>query len=174
MTQAIRHRGPDDAGVEALSGGHVWLGHRRLSIVDLSALGHQPMRSADGGYWISYNGEVYNFAEIRRELELRGHRFRSHSDTEVILAAWLEWGPAAVERFRGMFAFAMWDERRRELHLCRDRFGVKPLFFVRDRGILAFASEIKALHAVGLAGTALDAQALGEYLQYGYVTAPRS
>ena len=174
MTQAIRHRGPDDEGIEALGDGHLWFGHRRLSIVDLSALGHQPMRSADGGSWIVYNGEVYNFAEIRRDLELRGHRFRGHSDTEVILAAWVEWGPASVERFRGMFAFALWDARRRELHLCRDRFGVKPLFFVRSRGMMAFASEIKALHAVGLTGSELDPQALGEYVQYGYVTAPRT
>lgn len=174
MTAAIAHRGPDDAGLEVLDGGRVVFGHRRLSILDLSPLGHQPMASADGQCWITYNGEIYNFREIRRDLEAAGHRFRGGSDTEVILAAYDEWGLASVERFRGMFAFALWDGRKRMLHLCRDRFGVKPLFLARSVRGLAFASEIRALHAVGLTGTGIDPVALAEYVQYGYATAPRT
>ncbi|HKD53246.1 MAG TPA: hypothetical protein VKB72_03430, partial [Steroidobacteraceae bacterium] len=111
MTAALEHRGPDDSGVHSVAGGPV-LGHRRLSILDLSPLGHQPMQSACGRYWITYNGEIYNFREIRRELEQRHHRFKSDSDTEVVLAAYAEWGLTAIPRFRGMFAFALWDGPR--------------------------------------------------------------
>jgi len=174
MTRAIGHRGPDDAGLEVLDGGTLVFGHRRLSILDLSPLGHQPMASADGRCWITYNGEIYNFREIRRDLEAAGHRFRGGSDTEVILAAYDQWGLASVERFRGMFAFALWDGRSRTLHLCRDRFGVKPLFLARSPRGLAFASEIRALHAVGLTGTGVDPVALADYVQYGYATAPQT
>jgi asparagine synthase (glutamine-hydrolysing) len=173
MTAALEHRGPDDSGVHSVVGGPV-LGHRRLSILDLSPLGHQPMQSACGRYWITYNGEIYNFREIRRDLEQRQHRFNSDSDTEVILAAYAEWGLEAVARFRGMFAFALWDEAAQRLHLCRDRFGVKPLYYTRSHQALAFASEPKALHRVGLTGTEVDPAALCEYLQFGYVSAPRS
>jgi asparagine synthase (glutamine-hydrolysing) len=174
MTAALEHRGPDDRGIQAISDGGPVLGHRRLSILDLSALGHQPMQSPCGRYWVVYNGEIYNFREIRRELEHHQHRFRSDSDTEVILAAYAQWGLAAVSRFRGMFAFALWDGAAKRLHLCRDRFGVKPLYYSRTQDLLAFASEPKALHCVGLTGNEVDSAALCEYLQLGYVSAPRS
>jgi asparagine synthase (glutamine-hydrolysing) len=174
MTAALEHRGPDDSGVHALPDGGPALGHRRLSILDLSALGHQPMQSRCGRYWVVYNGEIYNFREIRQELEQLHHRFLSDSDTEVILAAYAQWGLAAVSRFRGMFAFALWDEVAKRLHLCRDRFGVKPLYYTRSQQLLAFASEPKALHCVGLTGSEVDPAALCEYVQFGYVSAPRS
>jgi asparagine synthase (glutamine-hydrolysing) len=174
MTAALEHRGPDDSGVHSITGGGPVLGHRRLSILDLSALGHQPMQSACGRFWIVYNGEIYNFREIRQELEKRQHRFNSDSDTEVILAAYAQWGLAAVSRFRGMFAFALWDGAAKRLHLCRDRFGVKPLYYARSHQLLAFASEPKALHRVGLTGGVVDPAALCEYVQFGYVSAPKS
>ena len=174
MTAALEHRGPDDSGVHSIPDGGPVLGHRRLSILDLSALGHQPMQSACGRFWIVYNGEIYNFREIRQELEQRQHRFSSDSDTEVILAAYAEWGLAAVARFRGMFAFALWDGAEKRLHLCRDRFGVKPLYYARSHQVLAFASEPKALHRVGLTGSQVDPAALCEYVQLGYVSAPKS
>lgn len=174
MTAALEHRGPDDSGIYALPNGGPVLGHRRLSILDLSALGHQPMQSPCGRYWVVYNGEIYNFREIRRELEQFHHRFRSDSDTEVILAAYAQWGLDAVSRFRGMFAFALWDGAARRLHLCRDRFGVKPLYYARSQQLLAFASEPKALHCTGLAGSDVDPAALCEFVQFGYVSAPKS
>jgi asparagine synthase (glutamine-hydrolysing) len=174
MTAALEHRGPDDSGVHALPNGGPVLGHRRLSILDLSALGHQPMQSPCGRYWVTYNGEIYNFREIRQELEQLHHRFRSDSDTEVILAAYAQWGLSSVARFRGMFAFALWDGAAKRLHLCRDRFGVKPLYYARSEQLLAFASEPKALHCVGFTGSEVDPAALCEYVQFGYVSAPRS
>ena len=175
MTESLVHRGPDDAGIHALDESRLWLGHRRLAILDLSPLGHQPMASEDGRLWIVFNGEVYNFQEIRKELEALGHRFKSHSDTEVILAASREWGLGrAVLRFRGMFAIALWDIQLRTLTLCRDRFGVKPLFYAMDNGRLAFASEIRALHTAGFCGKGVDPVALADYVQYGYTSAPHS
>ena len=174
MAHAMAHRGPDDRGLKIFADSAVVLGHLRLSIIDLSPLGHQPMLSSDGMACVVFNGEIYNFREIRRELELRGHTFRSESDTEVILAAYREWGLDAISRFRGMFAFALWDAATRVLHLCRDRFGVKPLFYVRKQGELFFASEIKGLHAAGCTDAEVDPVALAEYVQYGYVSAPRS
>ena len=140
MLTAMAHRGPDDLGTQVLSGGKLVFGHLRLSILDLSAQGHQPMATPDGKAWIVYNGEVYNFREIRSELDALGWRFHSESDTEVILAAYRTWGLDAVQRFRGMFAFALWDEAKNLLHLCRDRFGVKPLYFSLRNGRLAFSS----------------------------------
>jgi asparagine synthase (glutamine-hydrolysing) len=174
MGEALGHRGPDDRGVWYCQDPQVLLGHLRLAILDLSPSGHQPMAAADGGNWITYNGEVYNFRELRAELESRGHRFRSQSDTEVILASYREWGLAAVNRFRGMFAFALWDSASRTLHLCRDRIGVKPLFYSRSQNSVSFASEIKALHAVGETDDDVDPIAIAEYVQTGYVTAPRT
>jgi asparagine synthase (glutamine-hydrolysing) len=174
MLAAIAHRGPDDSGINSLADGAVVLGHRRLSILDLSPLGHQPMASADGRLWIVYNGEIYNFREVRRELEAKGARFVSDSDTEVVLAAYREWGLDSIARFRGMFAFALWDADQRQLHLVRDRFGVKPLYYSVRGGRLAFASELKALNVAGQTTRGIDAAAVAEFLQYGYVSAPRS
>src|SRR5687768_12160509 len=147
MRDAVAHRGPDETGVWVE--GPVALGHRRLSILDLSPLGRQPMTSADGRWTICYNREVFNFQVLRAELERKGHAFRGHSDTEIMLAAFVEWGMAgAVERFVGMFAFAAWDARERTLHLVRDRLGVKPLYVARTRaGDVLFASELKAVMA---------------------------
>ena len=124
--------------------------------------------------WIVYNGEVYNFREIRRELASLGWSFRSESDTEVILVAYAQWGLAAVDRFRGMFAFAIWDDARQQLHLCRDRFGVKPLYYAVVRGALAFASELKALNIAGYTNRELNPVAIAEFVQWGYTSAPRS
>jgi len=143
----LRHRGPDDGGVHADAA--VMLGHRRLAILDLKETGRQPMAHGDGRHWIVYNGEVYNFVELRRELEGHGHAFRGDGDTEVVLAAYLEWGPECFLRFNGMWALAIWDARARRLVLSRDRFGKKPLFYLHDPsqngGRFAFASEMKAL-----------------------------
>jgi asparagine synthase (glutamine-hydrolysing) len=174
MLDSIIHRGPDHGALESLQERQLWLGHRRLSIIELSPLGHQPMYSPDRSACLVYNGEIYNFAEIRTDLEGLGHSFRGHSDTEVILAAWRQWGEAAIKRFRGMFAFALWDSRTRQLHLCRDRFGVKPLYYTVRKGQLAFASELRALHSAGFCTGALDAVALADYVRQGYFCSPHS
>jgi asparagine synthase (glutamine-hydrolysing) len=171
---SLARRGPDDHGVWVRAGARVALGHTRLAILDLSPLGHQPMRSPDGGLSMVFNGEVYNFAAIRAELEALGHRFRSSGDSEVVLAALSQWGPEAVERFVGMFAIALWNERERRLVLLRDRLGVKPLYYAWDGKALWFGSELKALRAFRAWTPEIDRDALGEYLQYGYVSAPRS
>src|SRR3954452_7754893 len=145
MCDTISHRGPDDHGVKAFPESGVMLGHRRLSIVDLSPAGHNPMPNEDGTVWITYNGEVYNHAALRTELEAKGHVYRSHTDTETIVHLYEEEGIRCVERLQGMFAFAIWDERRRELFLARDRFGIKPLYYAQPPGGFVFGSEIKAL-----------------------------
>lgn len=172
---ALRHRGPDTDGVwySDLSA-EVGFGHRRLSIIDLTEAGSQPMVSADGEYAVIFNGEVYNFAEIARELTARGVRFRGHSDTEVVLESFRAWGPRCVERFIGMFAFAIWDRRERRLSLCRDRVGVKPLYYTWTGRTLRFASELKALRKLPHWAPEIDVQAMGEFLQYGYIGQPRS
>lgn len=175
MTGSIVHRGPDDDGhwVDPETG--VALGFRRLAIVDVSPLGHQPMEAASGRYMLAYNGEVYNYAELRREFEARGHRFRGHSDTEVILAAFDAFGiEPAIRRFIGMFAMSIWDRERRELTLVRDRLGKKPLFYYAEPGYIGWASELKALIAGPAFDRTLDSQAIVEYLRYLYVPAPRS
>ena len=145
MVDVIRHRGPDDRGV--WTDGTCGLGHARLSIIDLSPAGHQPMATHDGRYWIVFNGEIYNFQEIRTELEARGAQFRSHSDTEVILEGYRVWGDAVIDRLRGMFAFALWDSTLQRLLLARDRLGKKPLYWCRLGNALIFGSELKALVA---------------------------
>ena len=127
MTDALAHRGPDDEGIEIL--GHMGFGHRRLSIIDLTPAGHQPMASSDGKRWITYNGEVYNYPELREELAHMGHSFRTQSDTEVILEAYEEWGPACLDRLNGIFAFAIWEPCTGCVFLARDRLGVKPLYY---------------------------------------------
>lgn len=164
MTDVIAHRGPDGEGhwVE----GNVGLGHRRLAIIDLSPAGHQPMVSADQRFVLSYNGEVYNFRELRTELEALGCWFRSKTDSEVVLNALAAWGVAALERFNGMFAFALWDRKERRLLLARDRYGVKPLYYFRQGATFAFASEQKAILAVPGMERRLDKAALLEYFTF--------
>jgi len=174
MLAAMAHRGPDDRGTQVLAGGELVFGHLRLSILDLSPFGHQPMASADLETWITYNGEIYNFREIRADLKSLGWQFRSDSDTEVILAAYRQWGLSAVDRFHGMFAFAIWDDSQKALHLCRDRFGVKPLYYSVSNGLLAFASEAKALIAGGYTKRVVDDVSVAEFVQYGFISAPRS
>lgn len=170
MVQALEHRGPDARAWRALPGCH--LGHARLSILDLAG-GAQPMEYA-GRYWITFNGEIYNHAELRDELRARGHRFATRSDTEVILAAYAEWGPASLDRFRGMYAFAIWDARERALFTARDLFGEKPLYYAPSEGGLVLASEIKALLASGGLRPRLDRVALDAYLALGYVPPDRT
>ncbi len=170
MLDLMAHRGPDDRGSQHLQ--DLLLGHLRLSILDLSPRGHQPMSIEEGRYWISYNGEVYNYLELREELEADGIRFRSDTDTEVILQAFRRWGLDCFRRFNGMWALAIYDRRDRRLVLSRDRVGIKPLYWTRDRKSLAFASEIKALAAFRrLAGMelALNPNSLGIYLNQGLV-----
>jgi len=171
MTNRMIHRGPDASGY--YSDGPVTLGHRRLAIIDLQG-GAQPMQDDGGNLSITYNGEIYNFLELRRTLEAAGHRFLTGSDTEVILKAYLEYGESALERFRGMFALAMWDRRRQRLFLARDRVGKKPLFYSQSAGHFVFASELHALLAHPQISREIDPLALDEYLTYGYIPAPRT
>jgi asparagine synthase (glutamine-hydrolysing) len=175
MADAIVHRGPDDSGVWVDSDDGIALGFRRLAIVDLSALGHQPMRSRSGRYILVFNGEVYNHRSLRSQLESEGCKFRGHSDTEVILAAFEQWGiERATRRFVGMFAIAVWDLSRRELSLVRDRLGIKPMFVYHHDGLVSFGSELKALLAGPEFDRTLDTSALTAYLRYLYVPAPQS
>lgn len=175
MVRSIRYRGPDDAGNWVDPEVGVALGHARLSILDLSSEGHQPMRSAGGRYLLSYNGEIYNFTELRAELERLGAAFRGHSDTEVMLAAIETWGVEnAVGRFVGMFAFALWDLERRELHLGRDRVGIKPLYYGWVGSLFAFGSELKAFEQVpGFSGD-INRDALVSFMRLSYVPTPFS
>src|SRR5690348_15420280 len=172
MMAAQRHRGPDDVGCHLEPG--VGLGFSRLAILDLSPAGHQPMTNEDGALWLVFNGEIYNFRELAPTLERAGHHFRSRCDSEVILHAYEEWGSACLERLNGMFAFALWDRRRCELLLARDRLGVKPLYYWSDGQTFAFASELKALLAHPSVPRVLDHQALVSYLLHEYVPSPRS
>src|SRR5437764_4368784 len=168
MCNAIRHRGPDDEGVHV--DGPVGVGMRRLSIIDLAG-GHQPIFNEDRSAVIVFNGEIYNYAELRRGLVDRGHTFTTQGDTETILHLYEEEGPACVARLRGMFAFAIWDAKARALLLARDRFGIKPLYVAAAPWGIAFASELKALHAAGGADRTLDWDALDMYYQLGYIPA---
>ena len=173
MTATLVHRGPDDDGTWVDRRAGIALGHRRLSIVNLSKAGAQPMVSADARWVISYNGEIYNAAELAAELEATGHRFRGRSDTEVLLEACAAWGVrAAVERLIGMFAFALWDRREGKLHLARDRIGIKPLYWGRFGGLFVFGSELKALRAHAGWPVAIDRDALAGYMRFMYVPAP--
>jgi asparagine synthase (glutamine-hydrolysing) len=169
MAAAVTHRGPDDEGVWLSGDGCVGFAHRRLSILDLSAAGHQPMASDDGNIHVVFNGEIYNFAELRAELASRGHSFRGGSDTEVLIAAYREWGEECIQRIHGMFAIALWDSPRRRLFLARDRAGEKPLFYRHTEGVLSFASELKSLLADPGASARLDPMAVNFYFAYGYV-----
>lgn len=175
MTQCLAHRGPDhgDCWTEAAHG--IALGHRRLAIVDLSPEGQQPMHSHDGRYVMVFNGEVYNFVAIRTQLEALGHRFRGTSDTEVMLAAIVEWGLGeALQRFNGMFALALWDRQTQTLRLLRDRIGIKPLYYGWSGGVFFFASELKALRAHPNFQADIDRDSLGLYFRHGFIPSPHS
>src|SRR5881409_3550861 len=169
MCAAVRHRGPDDEGVYVE--GAVGLGMRRLSIIDLAG-GRQPIFNEDRSKVIVFNGEIYNYRELRRGLIAQGHVFATQGDTEVILHLYEQYGPECVQRLRGMFAFAIWDSAEQTLFLARDRFGIKPLYVTSGPWGIGFASELKALHVVGLAHRELDWDALDTYFQLGYIPAP--
>jgi asparagine synthase (glutamine-hydrolysing) len=172
IDRSVAHRGPDDAGVWSRPGGDVAFAHRRLSILDLSQCGHQPYVMDDGRYAITYNGEIYNFRALRTELIASGHRFRSESDTEVILAGYATHGTAFIERLRGMFAFAIWDERQRACIVARDRFGIKPFYYAGVGGRFVFASSVRAVAASGLVSATPDPDAIQLYLRSGSVPEP--
>ena len=172
MRDTMEHRGPDGAGVYLSEDRRVALGHRRLSIVDLSPAGAQPMTNEDGAVWVTFNGEIYNHAALAREMEARGHRYRSRSDTETLLHLYEEYGPAMLSRLHGMFAFAIWDVARQRLFLARDRVGIKPLYYTVADGRFLFASEIKALVAHPAVDRDLDEEALYHYLTYYTTPAP--
>ena len=175
MLATLAHRGPDGLSVRALDEGRWVLGHARLAIIDLSPAGAQPMCGETGAdCWITYNGEIYNHRALRAELERAGHVFRSHSDTEVLLAAYREWGAGMLDRLDGIFAFALWDGPRRRLWLVRDPLGVKPLYYTRDPRRFAFASEPKALLAFLGAAPTPDRASLNDYLSFGYVPGERT
>ena len=164
MTEAIAHRGPDGEGF--YTDGCLGLGHRRLAIIDLSGAGHQPMMSQDGRYILSYNGEIYNFQELRAELESLGYHFRSRTDTEAVLYAYVEWGEKALVRFNGMFALAIWDRQQQELLLARDRYGIKPLYYTLQGSSFLFGSEVKAILAHPTYKVEIDKEALLEYFTF--------
>ena len=176
MRDVMSHRGPDGAGVFISDDGRLGLGHRRLAIIDLSENATQPMTNEDGTLWVVFNGEIYNHAEIRAELEkLGGHRWRTdHSDTEVILHAFDEWGIDCVHKFRGMFAIALWDTKKRQLWLIRDRIGVKPLYYSIHHGRIVFASEIKALLEDDEQQRSVNEEALYYYLSFNATPAPHT
>jgi asparagine synthase (glutamine-hydrolysing) len=172
MSDSVRHRGPDDSG--CWTSGNVGLGHRRLSIIDLSSSGRNPMCNEDGTVWIVFNGEIYNFQKLRPDLEARGHKFKSRTDTEVILHAYEEYGSSCVQYLHGMFAFAIWDGRSRELLLARDRMGVKPLFYSVDAARLLFGSEIKAVVASGDVDLSPDLASIHQFLLWQCIPSPRT
>ena len=173
MAASLRHRGPDDQGVWADEEGGIALAFRRLSIMDLSMDGHQPMLSRSGRYVLVFNGEIYNFLSLRDQLVGLGHSFRGTGDTEVLVTAIEEWGiTGTLPKLNGMFSLGVWDRRERELHLVRDRLGIKPLFVYQAAGCVAFGSEIKALHSLPNFDSTLDTRTLGQFLRYLYVPAP--
>jgi len=170
MVQKIHHRGPDANGVKTFPG--FSMGNARLSILDLSAKGNQPMSTRNDKLWIVYNGEVYNFPEIKKELTARGYKFNSHTDTEVVLKSYEEYGPGCLEKFNGMFAFAIWDEEKKELFLARDRIGIKPLYYYLKDGRLIFGSEIKSILEADCVKREVNLQSMYYYLGYEFVPAP--
>ena len=178
MLAITRHRGPNDSGIYIAEGStaasRVAIGNNRLSIIDLSPAGHQPMCNEDGTVWVAYNGETYNFAELRQELLGDGHQFRSHTDTEVLVHLYEKYGIDMVKRLNGMFAFAIWDTKSRELWIFRDRMGIKPLYYTQVGGRLYFASEIKALLACEEIAIEIDPNSLCQYLAYLYVPSPHT
>jgi asparagine synthase (glutamine-hydrolysing) len=179
MNTCMQHRGPDDEGIFVTD--KIALGHRRLSIIDLSAAGHQPMQSSDGRYQIVYNGELYNYKELKFELQrvISGSRqaayfFKTNTDTEVIIAAYARWGADCLKHFNGMFAFAIWDDQEKELFIARDRLGIKPLYYFYTNGIFAFSSELRSLLASDLISKKIDEDSLVDYLRYQTVHAPHT
>src|SRR3989344_514365 len=171
MVQSLEHRGPDDQGFYCDE--NISLGHNRLSIIDLSARGHQPMFSADKNLVITYNGELYNFREIRQALEARGHKFVSQTDTEVILAAYQAYGPLCLEKFNGIFSLAIWDKKKKELLAARDHFGIKPFFYYFKDNKFIFASEIKAILAHDV-NRDLDHNSLNLFFRLLYIPGPQT
>ncbi|SMO35143.1 asparagine synthase (glutamine-hydrolysing) [Saccharicrinis carchari] len=169
MNKAMAHRGPDDKGT--FSSDYITLGHQRLSIIDLSSAGHQPMHTPDQRYTIVYNGEIYNFPDIKKELN---YPFQSQTDTEVILAAWQTWGNACLHKLNGMFTFAIWDDKEKSLTLVRDRLGIKPLYYFYDNEKLLFSSELRSLLASNLIPRQIDPEGLTDYLRYQTVQAPNT
>jgi asparagine synthase (glutamine-hydrolysing) len=174
MSNTMVHRGPDAYGSHYLPADRVAFGHRRLSIIDLSAAGRQPMSNEDGTVWITYNGEIYNHAALRAELEAKGHVYRSSTDTESLIHLYEEEGPRCVERLEGMFAFAIWDARRKQLFMARDRIGVKPLYYAHLPGGVLFGSEVKALLEHPALVPELDEEALFHYLTFAFAPTPRT
>ncbi|MBF0165392.1 MAG: asparagine synthase (glutamine-hydrolyzing) [Magnetococcales bacterium] len=172
MTAALSHRGPDGSGTHTEPG--LFFGHARLAVLDLSRAGHQPMRSPDGRFVITFNGEIYNFLALRAELAARGHSFTTRTDTEVLLAAWVVWGAAVLDRLEGIFAFAMWDRQERQLHLVRDHFGIKPLFYWQQDGVTAFASEPLAMFGPVIPPPEFAPRDLDQFFTFNYLTAPAS
>src|SRR6266480_5117220 len=172
----MQHRGPDGEGLWRSADGRTVLAHRRLSIIDLSSSAAQPMSNEDGTIWVTFNGEIYNHAEIRAELERRdGHRWKTdHSDTEVILHAFEQWGIDCIHKFRGMFAIGLWDARQRQLWLIRDRIGIKPLYYSIHHGRITFASEIKALLQDPDQKRSVDEESLFHYLSFLTTPAPKT
>ncbi len=178
-TQSLAHRGPDDSGTillrdNAAGSTEIGLGDRRLAILDLSPLAHQPMHDADTGNWIVYNGEIYNFREVRNELERTGASFVSHSDTEVVLKAYARWGGACLTKFRGMFAFALWDANRHQLLIARDPMGIKPLYYAQTASFFVFASEVRSLLGTGLVPRRIDQAGLLNFLTFGSAYDPHT
>src|SRR5262245_57920960 len=174
MRDTMTHRGPDDAGTYMSPDGRVGLGHRRLSIVDLSAAGRQPMSNEDGSVWITFNGEIYNHASLRAALERKGHTYRSRTDTETLLHLYEEEGPDFVRQLEGMFAIGLWDARKGELLLVRDRLGIKPLYYAVLPGTVLFGSEIKAILAHPRVSRRIDLAAFYHYLTFIAAPAPRT
>ena len=168
MTDVIRHRGPDDEGI--YTDGPCGIGMRRLSIIDLST-GHQPISNEDGSVWVVFNGEIYNYQELRQDLIRQGHQFRTNSDTETLVHLYEEEGTEGLQRLRGMFAYCIWDARKRSILLVRDRFGKKPLYYANTPAGLFFASELKCLRVAGVP-LELNNDALRLYFQFGYIADP--
>src|SRR5258707_7860763 len=173
MTACLAHRGPDGTGTWLSPEMDVGLGHTRLAIIDLAG-GRQPIQSADGRFVIVFNGELYNFRSLRKDLENLGHRFRTSSDTEVLLESYIRWGPACLQRFRGMFAVAIYDTQEHEVFLARDRTGIKPLYYHCGASGFLFGSEIKAILRVPGVPRRLDYQAFTDFLVLGYPLAPKT
>lgn len=174
MRDSMRHRGPDGEGAWFRPHRHLAFGHRRLSFLDLSPTGIQPLANEDNSIWITVNGEIYNYLELRDELQQKGHVFRSATDSEVLVHAWEEWGSEMLPKLEGMFAFGLWDESHNELILARDRYGIKPLYYCLNRGEMLFASELKAFAADAGIPRIVDPVAFCNYFTYRYIPSPQT